>query len=90
MGTPHLGAGAAAATKFLRDIANIATIRGIRRDLLRALEPKSQVLQDISQQFVPRTVGLQVVSMYEQNLTNGILVCCVLWPNETAHSKQKI
>jgi hypothetical protein len=77
MGTPHLGADIAAATRFLRDISNVITIRGVRRDLLKVLEPKSLELRDISQQFVHRALGLRIVSMYEQNLTKKILVSCV-------------
>jgi hypothetical protein len=74
MGTPHLGAGIASASRFLRDIANVITVRGIRRDLLKALEPKSQELTDISRRFVHRTLSLQILSMYEQNRTKNILV----------------
>jgi hypothetical protein len=77
MGTPHLGADIAAATRFLRDISNVITIRGVRKDLLKVLEPKSVELRDISQQFVRRALGLRIVSMYEQNLTYKILVSCV-------------
>jgi hypothetical protein len=76
MGTPHLGADITAATRFLRDISNVITIRSVRRDLLKVLEPKSLELQDISQQFVHRTSGIRIVSMYEQNLIKKILVSC--------------
>lgn len=77
MGTPHLGSGVAAASRVLRNIANVATVGAVRSDLLKALEPKSLELQDISEQFVHRALGLEVASMYEQMLTRGVLVGCL-------------
>ncbi|KAF8533443.1 hypothetical protein BDD12DRAFT_486815 [Trichophaea hybrida] len=74
MGTPHVGSDLAAATKVLRDIANVVAVRTVRKDLLKALEPKSQELQDIAEQFVHRGSGLEVVSIYEQMLTRRVLV----------------
>ncbi|KAF8247676.1 hypothetical protein K440DRAFT_600776, partial [Wilcoxina mikolae CBS 423.85] len=74
MGTPHVGSDLAAATKVLRDIANFIAVGTVRKDLLKVLEPKSQELQDIAEQFVHRGSGLEVVSMYEQMLTRRVVV----------------
>jgi len=74
MGTPHLGADIAAATRFLRNISNVITMGGVRSDLLEVLQRRSKELQDISQRFVRRAKELQIVSMYEQNRTKRILV----------------
>ena len=76
MGTPHLGAEIAAATKFLRNAFNIITIWGVLGNLLKDLEPGSRELQLVSQQFVNRGQELLIVSMYEQKLTKRILVSC--------------
>jgi hypothetical protein len=52
IGTPHLRSDIAAASKALRDIANFITVRAVRIDLLKVLEPKSRELQSISEHFV--------------------------------------
>ncbi|KAF8534841.1 hypothetical protein BDD12DRAFT_983623 [Trichophaea hybrida] len=51
------------------DLAKVMTIRGVRRNLLKALEPKSQELTNISSCFERQTMPVQIVSMYEQNPT---------------------
>jgi hypothetical protein len=77
MGTPHLRS-EDAAKQYLQDLARVMTIRGVRRNLLKALEPKSQELTNISSCFERQTMPVQIVSMYEQNPTKKkILVCCV-------------
>ncbi|KAF8535467.1 hypothetical protein BDD12DRAFT_344290 [Trichophaea hybrida] len=68
MGTPHLRS-ADAAKQYLQYLAKVMTLRGVQRNLLKALEPKSQELTNISSCFEHQTMPVQIVSMYEQNPT---------------------
>jgi hypothetical protein len=80
MGTPHLGS-RIVAKKFLQDLAKVMTVRGIRRNLLKVLEPKSLELTNISTCFERQTIPVQIVSMYEQKpIKKKILVSCASRP----------
>jgi hypothetical protein len=78
MGTPHRGSELVPWTFLLSNIVNLATLGyGVRNDLLRELHPKSDILRDISRQFVHRTASLKIVTFIEQQVEGPLktLVC---------------
>jgi hypothetical protein len=77
--TPYLGS-IVVAKQFLQDLAEVITIRDVRRNLLKDLETKSLELTNISTCFERQTIPVQIVSMYEQNPTKKILVSCATRP----------
>jgi hypothetical protein len=76
MGTPHRGSDVAFWSKFFRSFVNTLTLGNLRTELLKNLEPKSEVLGSISSAFIERARGLQkIFSFYERQTIAGVLVC---------------
>lgn len=80
MGTPHRGSGIAPWASIVSKIVNTASFsRSIRRDLIRKLRRDSKALRDITMSFVLGAESLQIVSVYERNVTRGLgKVVCIL------------
>ncbi|TQV91653.1 ankyrin repeat protein [Cordyceps javanica] len=71
LGCPHRGSRIASTAQLLSKIINAATLgRGVRTDLLKALERSSEQLQEISRKAVRLLAPLTIVSFYETRLTN--------------------
>lgn len=69
MGTPHRGSELIPWTMVLSNLINVATIgQGIRKGLLSNLKIQSEMLMDISRQFVPRTTPLKIMTFIEQQI----------------------
>jgi hypothetical protein len=77
MGTPHRGAEIAYWTRILGALANVPLLGSIRTDLLKDLAPKSVCLGNICSQFVERASKLDIVTIYERQIIQGLngLVC---------------
>ena len=73
MGTPHRGSDAANWSKILGRLANIPMLGSIRTDLLEDIRPKSELLMNISSDFVERGAGLSIFSIYERKFIPGLL-----------------
>ena len=72
MGTPHRGSDIANWSKILGRLANIPMLGNIRTDLLKDLQPKSELLMTISSDFVERGAGLSIFSIYERKFIPGL------------------
>jgi hypothetical protein len=69
MGTPHRGSELIPWTMLLSNLTNVASIgQGIRKDLLRNLKRESNMLMDISRQFVHRATSLKIMTFVEQHI----------------------
>jgi hypothetical protein len=67
MGTPHRGSELVSWAILLSNLIGIATLgQGIRKELVRSLDKDSDMLTDISSQFVQRSKGLKIMSFIEQ------------------------
>lgn len=67
MGTPHKGSELAPWSVLLANLIDVAGLgQGVRRDLLRTLDAESAVLNEITRQFVHRSIPLKIVSFTEQ------------------------
>uniref|UniRef100_A0A0B7JPH5 Uncharacterized protein n=1 Tax=Bionectria ochroleuca TaxID=29856 RepID=A0A0B7JPH5_BIOOC len=72
LGTPHRGSDIATWAKMLGKVSNLFISDSVRIGLLNDLEPQSRVLKDIEDQFLQRTVGLQIFTFYERVKTKHI------------------
>ena len=69
MGTPHRGSELIPWTMVLSNLINVASIGlGIRKDVLFNLKTESDMLIDISRQFVHRTTPLKIMTFVEQQI----------------------
>jgi hypothetical protein len=69
MGTPHRGSELIPWTMLLSNLINLASIgQGMRKDLLRNLRTESNMLMDISRQFLHRTTSLKIMTFIEQQI----------------------
>lgn len=75
MGTPHRGSNSAYWTTYLANILQIAQLgTATNPRLLADLRKNSPTLADISKQFVERGRDLSILTFFERELYNGILV----------------
>ncbi|RPA89570.1 hypothetical protein L873DRAFT_1754902 [Choiromyces venosus 120613-1] len=74
MGTPHRGSTIADWTTMLVSIVDSMLVVGtsMRSDLLKNLQTNSDALQQITNSFISRTSGLQIVTFYEQEITTPL------------------
>ena len=72
MGTPHRGSDSVNWSKILGRLANIPMLGNIKTDLLKDLQPKSELLMTISSDFVERGAGLSIFSIYERKFIPGL------------------
>ncbi|CAH0048541.1 unnamed protein product [Clonostachys solani] len=72
LGTPHRGSDIATWAKMLGKISNLFVSDSVRIGLIKDLEPQSQVLKDIEDQFLQRTIGLRIFTFYERVKTKHI------------------
>lgn len=69
MGTPHRGSELIPWTMVLSNLVNVASMgQGIRKDVLSNLKTNSDMLMDISRQFVHRTNRLIIMTFVEQQI----------------------
>ena len=69
MGTPHRGSELIPWTMVLSNLINVVSMgRGIRHDVLASLKTNSDMLMDISRQFVHRTNRLKIMTFVEQQI----------------------
>lgn len=81
MGTPHRGSRLASWATILANVTNSLTLgQGVRNDLLRELRRNSDLLKDVSRQFVHRAAPLKIWTFVEQRLERPltVLVCSIL------------
>jgi hypothetical protein len=85
MGTPHRGSELIPWTMLLSNLTNIATIgQGIRKDLLRNLKTESNMLMDISRQFVHRATSLKIMTFIEQQIERPLTTLVNPFPSLNA------
>ena len=72
LGTPHRGSDIAKWSKILGRLANVPMLGSIRTDLLKDLQPKSELLMTIGSDFVERGAALTIFSIYERKLIPGL------------------
>ena len=65
-GTPHRGAGIATWSSIFGRIANVALLGSIRTDLLKDLQPRSEMLVRVASDFVEVGASLIIFSIYER------------------------
>jgi hypothetical protein len=66
MGTPHHGANIVDWTRFLRNAIQVMSgTQIVRTDLIKELSTHSPTLLEISKQFLPRSVDLNIMSFIE-------------------------
>ena len=69
MGTPHRGSELIPWTMVLSNLVNVASMgQGIRNDVLGNLKTNSDMLMDISRQFVHRTNRMKIMTFIEQQI----------------------
>jgi hypothetical protein len=67
LGTPHRGSELVSWAMLLSNVIGIASFgQGIRKSLLRNLDTESDLLMEISRQFVHRSKSLKIMSFIEQ------------------------
>lgn len=67
MGTPHRGSELVPWAMMFSNVVNLATLgNGVHKNLLRQLDRKSNILTDISRQFMHRAPSLKIMSFIEQ------------------------
>lgn len=70
MGTPHRGSEVASWASMVQQIAKTVMLsQSFRRELLKNLKYNSEILGNISRQFVPHTVSFPIRTFYEQEIT---------------------
>ncbi|KAI1801665.1 hypothetical protein F4811DRAFT_451374 [Daldinia bambusicola] len=83
MGTPHHGSKIADWTSFLRSLIHITSgTQLIRADLVKELCTHSETLHDISESFLPRSIGLNIMSFIELQIERPLTALVV--PNKSA------
>jgi hypothetical protein len=83
MGTPHRGSELVPWASLFSNFVNMLTLgKGVRKNLLRQLDRKSNTLMDISRQFMHRASSLKLMSFIEQEAEPPLnsLVQSLLFP----------
>ena len=69
LGTPHRGSEFVSSMLMFTNLINLVSFgKVIRKTLLRSLETNSQMLAEISRQFVHRSTGLKIMTFIEQQI----------------------
>ncbi|KAH8744419.1 hypothetical protein F5882DRAFT_446538 [Hyaloscypha sp. PMI_1271] len=78
MGTPHRGSELIPWAMLLSNLVNVASIgQGMRKDLLRNIKTESNMLMDISRQFVHRAPPLKIMTFVEQQVERPLTTLVV-------------
>lgn len=81
LGTPHRGSDIATWAKMLGKVSNLFISDSVRIGLLNDLEPQSRVLKDIEDQFLQRTVGLQIFYFLRKSQDEAHQVSSMVYPS---------
>ncbi|KAI4129153.1 MAG: hypothetical protein LQ341_006601, partial [Variospora aurantia] len=68
--TPHNGSNIATCGKIISNIVTACSPLNPAKRLIEALQKDSKVLLEITEDFVPRTSSLQLVSSFDMKMTS--------------------